>query len=156
MPLAVAADRIAMTAMRAARLLAKVHDSGESVDRSGKTHRFVEVYPAAALKTWGLRFKSYKSKGLEKEDKRDKIICHLASGKRASASPTRFDLGAGNRTTSSLHSWQPSSLEQLQPDAANRFPMRTATTPRKKAGSRCRCPTASPGWLPTTMELRST
>ena len=77
-PLSVSADKIAMTAMRAARLLAKVHDDGEDVDRSGKTCRFVEVYPAAALKTWGLPFKSYKGKGPEKEDKRDKLVCDLA------------------------------------------------------------------------------
>ena len=77
-PLSVSADKIAMTAMRAARLLAKVHDDGEDVDRSGTTSRFVEVYPAAALKTWGLPFKSYKGKEAEKEDRRDKLVCDLA------------------------------------------------------------------------------
>jgi len=77
-PLSVSADKIAMTAMRAARLLAKVHEDGEDVDRSGKTCRFVEVYPAAALRTWGLPFKSYKGKEPEREDKRDKLVCDLA------------------------------------------------------------------------------
>jgi len=76
-PLSVSADKIAMTAMRVARLLAKVHDDGEDVDRSGKTGRFVEVYPAAALKRWRLEFKSYRGKGPEKEDKRDKLVCDL-------------------------------------------------------------------------------
>ena len=77
-PLSVSADKIAMTAMRAARLLAKVHEGGEDVDRSGETHRFVEVYPAATLKAWGLRFKSYRGEGPEKEDKRDRLVCDLA------------------------------------------------------------------------------
>lgn len=77
-PLSVSADKIAMTAMRAARLLAKVHDDGEDVDRSGETCRFVEVYPAAALKRWGLPFKSYKGKGPDKADKRDNLVCDLA------------------------------------------------------------------------------
>ena len=77
-PLSVSADKIAMTAMRVARLLAKVHEDGEDVDRSGQTCRFVEVYPAAALKRWGLPFRSYKGKGLERADMRDNIVCHLA------------------------------------------------------------------------------
>ena len=51
-PLAVAADRIAVTAMRAASLLAATAVSGEAVDRSG-ADRFVETYPAAALSRWG-------------------------------------------------------------------------------------------------------
>lgn len=76
-PLAVAADKIAMTAMRAARLLAKVYEGGEDVDRTGRTGRFVEVYPAAALKRWGLDFESYTGKGPEKEDKRDKLVGDL-------------------------------------------------------------------------------
>lgn len=77
-PLSVSADWIAMTAMRAARLLAKVYEAGEDVDRTGRNGRFVEVYPAAALKTWGLPFQSYKSTGPEKEDKRDELVCDLA------------------------------------------------------------------------------
>lgn len=53
-PLAVTADKIAMTAFRAARLLAMVYEAGEDVDRAGKNGRFVEVYPAAALRVWGM------------------------------------------------------------------------------------------------------
>ena len=53
-PLAVAADKIAMTAIRAARLLAKMYEAGEDVDRTGRNGRFVEVYPAAALRVWGM------------------------------------------------------------------------------------------------------
>lgn len=53
-PLSVATDRIAIAAMRCARLLVAYHDqAGGSLDRSG-TGRCVEVYPAAALKRWGV------------------------------------------------------------------------------------------------------
>ena len=58
-PLSVSADRIAMIAMRAARLLAEVADDGEVIDRSG-SGRFVETYPAAALSVWGLPSKGYR------------------------------------------------------------------------------------------------
>ncbi len=49
-PLSVASDRIAMPAMRCAWLLSEL----EVRDRSGDDRVF-EVYPAAALTTWGLR-----------------------------------------------------------------------------------------------------
>jgi len=75
-PLSVSADKIAMTAMRAARLLAKVYEGGEDVDRTGRNGRFVEVYPAAAVKRW-LDFKSYKGTGPENEEKRTKLVCDL-------------------------------------------------------------------------------
>lgn len=55
-PLAVSADRIALPAMRCAGLLAALGAS----DRSGANGVY-EVYPAAALKTWGLPYQGYKS-----------------------------------------------------------------------------------------------
>lgn len=58
-PLAVSADRIAAVAMRAAGLLAALADAGRPVDRSG-VGLLVEVYPAAALRIWGLTSRSYK------------------------------------------------------------------------------------------------
>lgn len=58
-PLSVAADRIALPAMRCAGLL----DSLGVDDRSGVDGVF-EVYPAAALKAWGLPYKGYKAKGI--------------------------------------------------------------------------------------------
>ncbi len=61
-PLAVGADRIAAVAMRAAVLLAALADAGQPVDRSGGG-RLVEVYPAAALRVWGLASRSYKGGG---------------------------------------------------------------------------------------------
>ncbi|WP_423928520.1 DUF429 domain-containing protein [Candidatus Palauibacter sp.] len=58
-PLSVSSDLIAVTAMRAVRLLAEVAATGEAVDRSGGG-RFVEVYPAAALHVWGFPSRGYK------------------------------------------------------------------------------------------------
>ena len=51
-PLSVSTDRIGIVAMHCARLLAAVNDKlGEPVDRSGQG-RILEVYPAAALRSW--------------------------------------------------------------------------------------------------------
>jgi predicted nuclease with RNAse H fold len=58
--LSVAADRIAMAAMRCAALLATLASEGSPVDRSGMGS-VVEVYPAASLAKWGLTFKGYKT-----------------------------------------------------------------------------------------------
>lgn len=55
MPLSVSADRLAYPAIRVAKILS----SRSPVDRSGE-HQLVEVYPAAALKVWGLAWKKYK------------------------------------------------------------------------------------------------
>ena len=57
LPLSVSTDRIAYPAMRMARILGEV--VGEPIDRSG-AGKFVEVYPAAALRVWGLRHRGYK------------------------------------------------------------------------------------------------
>jgi hypothetical protein len=58
-PLSVAADRIAIPAMRAAALLSEALTS-EPIDGSG---RIIEVYPAAALWRWGFRSTRYKGRG---------------------------------------------------------------------------------------------
>jgi predicted nuclease with RNAse H fold len=60
-PLSVSADRIGYTAMRAAGLLASLAREGRPVDRGG-TGVVVEVYPAAALRRWGLTDRGYKGK----------------------------------------------------------------------------------------------
>ena len=57
LPLSVSTDRIAYPAMRVARILGEA--VGEPIDRRG-TGKFVEVYPAAALRVWGLRHRGYK------------------------------------------------------------------------------------------------
>jgi predicted nuclease with RNAse H fold len=58
-PLSVAADRIGLAAMRCAGLLGRLAAAGQPVDRSG-AGVVVEVYPAAALKQWGMAYRSYK------------------------------------------------------------------------------------------------
>ena len=58
-PLSVATDRIGLAAMRAAAVLAQVEAAGLPVDRGGRG-RVVEVYPAGALRTWGLPATGYK------------------------------------------------------------------------------------------------
>ncbi|WFR71692.1 DUF429 domain-containing protein [Prescottella defluvii] len=57
-PLSVSADLIAHVALRCAGLLARLEVAGVDVDRVAGT--VVEVYPAAALQQWGLRFRGYK------------------------------------------------------------------------------------------------
>ena len=57
-PLSVSSDLIALPAMRAAALMTRVADGS---DRSG-AGRFVEVYPAAALRRWGFVGHGYKSR----------------------------------------------------------------------------------------------
>jgi predicted nuclease with RNAse H fold len=61
-PLSVAADRIAHTAMRCAGLLAQLARKGQPVDRCG-TGVVVEVYPAASLHHWRLPHRGYKGTG---------------------------------------------------------------------------------------------
>lgn len=74
-PLSVSAERIAMTAMRTARLLTKAAENEGAIDRSGRG-AFVEAYPAAALRIWGLAWKGYK--GPKKEAARAKQVERLA------------------------------------------------------------------------------
>lgn len=58
-PLSVSTDLIGVPAFRAARLLTRLAEGGEKVDRSGAA-RIVETYPAAALRLWGLASTGYK------------------------------------------------------------------------------------------------
>jgi predicted nuclease with RNAse H fold len=62
MPLSVAADLIGHTAMRAAGILSELAARGQPVDRSG-AGVVIEVYPAAALRLWGLYRPRYKGPG---------------------------------------------------------------------------------------------
>lgn len=61
-PLSVAADRIAHAAFRCAGLMAMLAAAGHDVDRCGDG-LLVEVYPAAALRCWGLTYRGYKGRG---------------------------------------------------------------------------------------------
>jgi predicted nuclease with RNAse H fold len=58
LPLSVSSDKTAIPAMRAAHLLSAIDPD---MDRSGQG-RLVEVYPAAALRSWGFPSDGYKGK----------------------------------------------------------------------------------------------
>ena len=64
-PMSVSADRIAVAAMRGARLQQLVADAlgDAAVDRSGCSGRLAETYPAATLAAWGLPASGYKGSG---------------------------------------------------------------------------------------------
>jgi predicted nuclease with RNAse H fold len=70
-PLSVAADRIGLTAMRAAGILSRLAAEGRPVDRTG-SGIVVEVYPAASLRSWGLPFRAYK--GVNRRPAREALI----------------------------------------------------------------------------------
>jgi predicted nuclease with RNAse H fold len=58
-PLSVSTDLIGVPAFRAARLLSRLAERGEKIDRSGGG-KVVETYPAAALRLWGFASTGYK------------------------------------------------------------------------------------------------
>jgi hypothetical protein len=72
-PLSVSSDRIARTAARAARVLSLVAEAGLPVSRAGNG-KVVEVYPAAALRRWGLPCTGYKRKKPECRAVRERIV----------------------------------------------------------------------------------
>ena len=73
-PLSVATDRLGMTALRCAVMLQRLAADGRVVDRSGEhPSAVVEVYPAMALRVWGLAAPGYKTS----TDARRALITHL-------------------------------------------------------------------------------
>ncbi|WPO87708.1 DUF429 domain-containing protein [Herbiconiux sp. KACC 21604] len=58
-PLSVSTDRLGLTAMRCAGLLARLGESGVEVDRAG-SGLVVEVYPGASLRLWGIDTRNYR------------------------------------------------------------------------------------------------
>ncbi|MFM2353458.1 MAG: hypothetical protein RLZZ608_864 [Actinomycetota bacterium] len=73
-PLSVATDRLGMTALRCAVLLDRLAGDGRVVDRSGEHPSAVaEVYPAMALRVWGLSRPGYK----QSTDARAALIADL-------------------------------------------------------------------------------
>lgn len=58
-PLSVSTDRLGLTALRASAIQARLRDTGLPVDRTGGG-KVIEVYPAVALRQWGLAEGSYK------------------------------------------------------------------------------------------------
>lgn len=74
-PLSVAADRIAYPALRWAGIEARLRDLGVDTARDG-SGRVAEVYPAAALRAWGLTHRGYKRAATEE---RERLIETLAT-----------------------------------------------------------------------------
>ncbi|MET4638783.1 DUF429 domain-containing protein [Mycetocola sp. 2940] len=58
-PLSVSTDRLGLTAMRCAGLLARLQEAGVDVDRAG-SGTVVEVYPGASLRLWGFGTTGYR------------------------------------------------------------------------------------------------
>lgn len=79
-PLSVSSDLIGVVAFRGARIQTLLRTEGLMIDRSGMTGRVVEVYPAAALKLWGLAATGYK--GTAGAERRADLVVQLerASG----------------------------------------------------------------------------
>jgi Protein of unknown function (DUF429) len=82
-PLSVSTDRIGVVAMRCARLLAAYWQSvNEPADRSG-AGRVLEVYPAAALRHWGIALVdeddpgSYEGKDPAASSRRQRLLARL-------------------------------------------------------------------------------
>ena len=75
-PLPVAAERIAHPALRWAGVESRLRAAGANVDRAGRG-RVAEVYPAAALKQWGLRHRGYKGADAAGRGAREKIAAGL-------------------------------------------------------------------------------
>jgi predicted nuclease with RNAse H fold len=73
LPMSVSSERIAVCAFRCAALLEQVYGPG-NIERTG-AHKVCEVYPAAALKVWGLDPRGYK--GTEGAARRSDLLAQL-------------------------------------------------------------------------------
>lgn len=69
-PLSVAADKLAKPAARCAHLQTELRARGIEVDRAGLSGRVIEVYPAAALRTWDFTAAYKKASGAAKQAER--------------------------------------------------------------------------------------
>jgi predicted nuclease with RNAse H fold len=71
-PLSVSTDRLALTAMRNAGLLARFQEAGVNIDRAGEGTTCV-VYPGATLRLWGFDTAGYRTE----ESKRRNLLANL-------------------------------------------------------------------------------
>ncbi|MER6628642.1 DUF429 domain-containing protein [Streptomyces sp. NPDC000987] len=79
-PLSVSTDLLGVVALRAARLLDALAAAGAPVPRDG-SGAVAEVYPAAALRLWGIRLdRSYKSAAPEARSAREHVVRSLEAG----------------------------------------------------------------------------
>jgi predicted nuclease with RNAse H fold len=80
-PLSVSSDRIAVVAWRCARILNELRSEDRSIDRAGGGSVY-EVYPAAALRCWGLMTTGYKNRGgvarrRDQQEARESLLSQL-------------------------------------------------------------------------------
>lgn len=81
-PLSVSTDLLGVVALRAARLLDALAETDGPVPRDG-SGQVAEVYPAAALRCWGIRpAGSYKRAGTETRGVREDIVSAVETGLR--------------------------------------------------------------------------
>ncbi|MHC3471331.1 DUF429 domain-containing protein [Streptomyces sp. 7R007] len=79
-PLSVSTDLLGVVALRAARLLDALGASGTPVPRDG-SGAVAEVYPAAALRLWGVRLgRSYKNGTAEARAVREEVLRPIETG----------------------------------------------------------------------------
>ena len=76
-PLSVSTDLIGVVALRGIGLQDELASRGEPVDRTGRG-RVCEVYPAAALESWGIDARGYKAAGGSK--RLPEILAQLIAG----------------------------------------------------------------------------
>jgi hypothetical protein len=97
-PLSVSTNLLAICAMRCARLLTLLTRE-DSLDRTG-AGRYVEVYPTAALRQWGIDPRGYKGVKPEKLERRRKLVRELVS---ETTRWLRLDAGTVEQLDSSDH-----------------------------------------------------
>ena len=73
-PLSVSTDRLGMTAIRCVGILSQIAASGIEIDRTGNG-KLIEVYPAAALRQWGIHTSGYR----ESKEVRNQMLSRLQS-----------------------------------------------------------------------------
>jgi predicted nuclease with RNAse H fold len=71
-PLSVSTDRLGLTAMRNAGLLARFQEAGVNVDRSGEGTA-CEVYPGATLRLWGFDTAGYRTEDNKRAELLEKL-----------------------------------------------------------------------------------
>jgi predicted nuclease with RNAse H fold len=71
-PLSVSTDRLGLTAMRNAGLLARFQEAGVNVDRSGEGTA-CEVYPGATLRLWGFDTAGYRAEDNKRAELLEKL-----------------------------------------------------------------------------------
>jgi len=132
-PLSVSTDRIGVTTMRCVLLLDRLqHERRIKIDRSGASGRVAEVYPAAALSAWSLRYK-----GTREARRRSNAgsLSRRSVGDLEPASERRRGRPVRRATMPSTRSSPRSSPGRLRSGRRFRLAAASPGRPRLKAGS---------------------